>query len=199
MKAREEKTRAKQPASEGEGATPEAAPSSLIQRIAGDMKRGFLLLGLGLGAVSIAAAFLGALPVASMLAAIVLVSLTLYVFLRLWPEEEVQTPSEPAPDGEGMSKFQPGLRSMAAGSLPQTDPATACQLSLERLDIPTWPQLPRRSFLENMYVQFSERFPGVVVKDERIYVDRDRDLDSELEQLYVAYLTGDPDYAAIAT
>jgi hypothetical protein len=102
-----------------------------------------------------------------------------------------------------MSRFQAGLRSLAGGSLPHTDPAVACRLSVDCLDIPTWPQLPRRSFLENLYVQFSERFPGVVVVDERVYVDRDggdknRSLDSELEEHYIAYLSQDLAYAAIS-
>jgi methionine synthase II (cobalamin-independent) len=66
------------------------------------------------------------------------------------------------------------------------------------LDIPTWPQLPKRSFLENMYVQFSERFPGAVVDGERLYVDREQDLDPELEQLYLAYLVDDPAYGRIS-
>jgi hypothetical protein len=98
-----------------------------------------------------------------------------------------------------MSKFKAELRSLAAGSLPYTDPAEACQLILDHVDILTWPQLPRRSFLENMYVQFSERFPGVVVANERIYVNRDQDLDPELEQLYVAYLTNDLEHASISS
>jgi methionine synthase II (cobalamin-independent) len=97
-----------------------------------------------------------------------------------------------------MSTFKPELRSLAAGSLPHSDPTAACRLNLDLLDIPTWPQLPRRSFLENMYVQYSERFPGVVVADGRIYVDRDRDLDPELEQLYVAYLMNDLEHGAIS-
>jgi len=97
-----------------------------------------------------------------------------------------------------MSRFEGGLRSLAAGSLPHTDPALACRLALQTLDIPTWPQLPRRSFLENMYVQFSERFPGVVVADERIWVNRERDLDPELEGLYVAYLMEDLDFATVS-
>ena len=97
-----------------------------------------------------------------------------------------------------MKAFDPAFRSMAAGSLPHQEPAAACRLILDTLDIPTWPQLPRRSFLENMYVQFSERFPGVVVTGEQIYVDRDRDLDEELEQLYVAYLMNDLAHASIS-
>jgi hypothetical protein len=39
-------------------------------------------------------------------------------------------------------------------------------------EIPAWPQLPRRSFLESMYVQFSEGLPGAVVdiQQRRFYV-----------------------------
>lgn len=97
-----------------------------------------------------------------------------------------------------MSEFKAELRTLASGSLPHTDPAAACDLMLSHLDIPTWPQLPRRAFLENMYVQYSERFPGIVVADERIYVERNGDLDPDLEKLYVAYLTDDLEFAAVS-
>jgi hypothetical protein len=97
-----------------------------------------------------------------------------------------------------MRNLEAGLRSLAAGSLPYTDPEAACRLTVGGLDIPTWPQLPRRSFLENMYVQYSERFPGSVAANERIYVDRERDLDPALEQLYLAYLMNDVEYAHIS-
>ncbi len=62
-------------------------------------------------------------------------------------------------------------------------------------DIPVWPQLPKRSFLENMYVQYSEGFPGVVLdhEKERIYIDRSKDLDEQLEQLYQAHIDKDID------
>ncbi len=90
------------------------------------------------------------------------------------------------------------------GSMPHTDPSAACsQLTRYLKDIPAWPQLPKRSFLEHMYVQFSQGFPGVVVEEDRIYVNRSQDLDKPLEQLYAAYLENDfdkypisPDYAA---
>ncbi len=75
------------------------------------------------------------------------------------------------------------------GSMPHTDPAEACaQVTRFLKDIPAWPQLPKRSFLENMYAQYSQGFPGAVVKDEKIYIDRAQDLDKPLEQLYAAYL-----------
>ena len=80
------------------------------------------------------------------------------------------------------------------GSMPHTDPAEACALISRFLkDIPTWPQLPNRSFLENMYVQFSEGFPGVVVEGDRIYVDRSKDLTKALERLYSAFLENNSD------
>jgi len=78
------------------------------------------------------------------------------------------------------------------GSMPHTDPVKACSLVTQFLkDIPAWPQLPGRSYLENMYVQYSEGFPGVVVEGNSIYIDRSQDLDKSLEQLYSAYLEND--------
>jgi hypothetical protein len=78
------------------------------------------------------------------------------------------------------------------GSVPYTDPQKAARLLLRYLkDIPTWPQLPAMSFLENMYVQFSEGFPGAVVADNRIYIDTSKDYTKSLEGLYQAYLDND--------
>jgi len=60
------------------------------------------------------------------------------------------------------------------GSLPFTDVDEA----IDRVfavcpEIPVWPQLPRRSFLEDMYVQCMEQVPGVVIDEaeKRVYVD----------------------------
>jgi hypothetical protein len=75
------------------------------------------------------------------------------------------------------------------GSVPHTDAKKATELVTRYLkDIPAWPQLPRRSFLENMYVQFAEGFPGSVVDGDRIYIDTASDYSKELETLYQAYL-----------
>ena len=90
------------------------------------------------------------------------------------------------------------------GSVPHKDPVRACELVTHYLrDIPAWPQLPKRTFLENMYAQYSEGFPGIVIKDEKIYVDRQQDLTKPLEQFYTDYLANDfskytisPEYAA---
>lgn len=95
--------------------------------------------------------------------------------------------------------LEPCCLATAIGSLPHTDPAQACLLVKKYLpQIPVWPQLPRRSFLENMYVQFSQGLPGVVVGEERIGVERSRDLTPELEKLYDAYLKNSPESYALA-
>ena len=99
-------------------------------------------------------------------------------------------------------------RPIIIGSMPHTEPLEACNLVSRYLkDFPAWPQLPRRSFLENMYVQFSEGFPGALIEGlpekglsgfERVYIDRYRDTDKSLEALYSAYLQNDPQPFAIS-
>ncbi len=86
------------------------------------------------------------------------------------------------------------------GSMPHTDPSEACSQVIHYLkEIPAWPQLPKRSFLENMYVQFSQGFPGATIEDERIYIDRSQNMDKPLEQLYAAYLENDIDKYPISS
>ncbi|MGQ9681609.1 MAG: methionine synthase [Anaerolineae bacterium] len=99
---------------------------------------------------------------------------------------------------------QPSWLPLAIGSVPHTDVAQAWAAVLRCLPAtPFWPQLPRRTFLESMYTQYSERFPGIMIEGERLYVDRRQDLDPGLERLYLAYLADDlsygstsPEYAA---
>jgi methionine synthase II (cobalamin-independent) len=91
-----------------------------------------------------------------------------------------------------MSSIDYECRPTIVGSMPQTDPVKACALVARYLkDIPAWPQLPRRSFLENMYAQYSEGFPGVVIEGDRIYVDTAADYTEALGTLYRAYLDDD--------
>jgi hypothetical protein len=61
------------------------------------------------------------------------------------------------------------------GSLPHTDPVEACNIVLDSVDIPFWPQLPHRSFLELMVPQYSEGFPFVKIDGENIYVKKAED------------------------
>ncbi len=97
-----------------------------------------------------------------------------------------------------MGQFRPELLPIHIGSLPHEDAREACAaIRASFPDLPVWPQLPKRSFLENMYVQFSGGFPGLVLEGERIYVDRTRDLSADLERLYTAYLESDLDAYAL--
>ena len=54
------------------------------------------------------------------------------------------------------------LLTTAMAVMPHRDVARALALSFS-LDIPFWPQLPRVSYYEDMYVQASEHFPGIVL------------------------------------
>jgi len=80
--------------------------------------------------------------------------------------------------------------------MPNIDAGEALNVVLKYLpDIPVWPQLPKRSFLENMYVQYSEGYPGVELdhENERIYIDCSKSLDDQLEQLYQAHIDNNID------
>jgi hypothetical protein len=54
------------------------------------------------------------------------------------------------------------LLTTAMAVMPHTDPDRALEDALS-LDIPFWPQLPRLSYREDMYVQAAEHFPGIVL------------------------------------
>ncbi len=88
------------------------------------------------------------------------------------------------------------------GSLPHTNPLNACQFILKNFkeDILFWPQLVKRSFLENMYVQFSKGLPGVVIDQEkqRIYIDTEKkDFLDKMGQAFEAYSSEDLNFFAI--
>lgn len=62
----------------------------------------------------------------------------------------------------------------AMGIMPHTDYEKALDLAFTT-DIPFWPQLPRVSFYEDMYVQITENFPGITIDGaaQKIYFDLD--------------------------
>ncbi|MFH0877894.1 MAG: hypothetical protein V1863_06715 [Candidatus Omnitrophota bacterium] len=77
----------------------------------------------------------------------------------------------------------------AVGSLPQDDPRQAVDFVFDVFasHVPFWPQLPRRSFLEQMVVQYSEKLPGLVldVSGKRISIDTQTDAyTQELEETF---------------
>jgi hypothetical protein len=71
------------------------------------------------------------------------------------------------------------------GSLPFTDVGQAVDIVIESCpQIPFWPQLPRRSFRERMYVQCLENIPSVIVNEETETMYVDTDATSGIELFY---------------
>ena len=92
-----------------------------------------------------------------------------------------------------------GYPTALVGSFPHADDSGLCERIVRQIDVPTWPQLPRRCFRENMYVQFSARLPGIRLDEinEKIIFDTSQDLTPDLEIFYTHYLEEDLDYFAL--
>ena len=58
------------------------------------------------------------------------------------------------------------LHTTAMAVMPHRDVGRALELALS-VDVPFWPQLPHYSYYEDMYVQASEHFPGIVLDREQ--------------------------------
>jgi hypothetical protein len=86
--------------------------------------------------------------------------------------------------------FEPRCLATTIGSLPHTDVARGTDLIFEYTpEIPTWVQFPRRTFYENMMVQFTESMPGLVEEDDRVYFDGAApDFVEQLTDFYTRYL-----------
>jgi methionine synthase II (cobalamin-independent) len=95
--------------------------------------------------------------------------------------------------------FTPRFLTTHNGSVPQTDARSICDDIASQIDIPAWAQLPRYSFRESMYVQYSPRLPAVVLDEvnERITFNTQSDLSDALETFYDHYLAEDIDYFAL--
>ncbi len=98
--------------------------------------------------------------------------------------------------------FLPRCMAIAIGSLPQVEIEATLDLICATLpEAPCWPQLPNRSFLEGMYVQYGEGLPGAVLDDvgERFYVDpAAAGFDDELTAFYEAVMAGNLDHFSIS-
>jgi hypothetical protein len=84
-------------------------------------------------------------------------------------------------------EFQYPFITTGIGSFPHRDEKGVFRLILKNFpDIPFWPQLPKRSFLEGMVVQYSEGFPSLKwsQKEQRVWVDTSQGFDKEIEKFY---------------
>ena len=98
--------------------------------------------------------------------------------------------------------FKAECRCTAIGSFPHLDAASAMDdISTFLKDIPVWPQLPSRSFLEGMCPQYSEGIPAAVLdlENERISVDTGPSLTGAMEKFYEKYLDNDITGLAISS
>nr|MBU1327558.1 methionine synthase [Candidatus Omnitrophota bacterium] len=90
-------------------------------------------------------------------------------------------------------KIKAKFLTIGIGSLPYVDAAKSVDQIFKAFDIPFWPQLPKRNFKENMYSQFSQGLPGLVIDERKrtIHVDSSKDLSEELAKICEAYISGD--------
>lgn len=91
------------------------------------------------------------------------------------------------------------------GSVPHTTVDRLAEKLTQLLDVPAWTQMPRRSFRESMYVQYSPALPAICEDfvQEKVYFNTRADLTDLLEVFYSSVLSDDvnafalrPDYAA---
>ena len=61
--------------------------------------------------------------------------------------------------------FEGNLLTTGMGILPHREMERALAVAMS-VDIPFWPQLPKMNYFEDMYVQASENFPGIIVEPE---------------------------------
>lgn len=104
-------------------------------------------------------------------------------------------------DAAGGPAERPRCASMAIGSVPYEDALRAVDFMLRWTpEIPAWPQLPRRSFLENMYVQYGEGLPGAILdaEQQRFYVTEELPAD-EVADFLEASEQDDPSLFAISS
>jgi len=98
------------------------------------------------------------------------------------------------------AKIEFGCLPTAIGSMPHTNSGEACSIIMKCLpDIPVWPQLPQRSPRENMVIQFSEGFPGIVINGDKIHIEPSANFESELEQIYIDCEQGNAHKYGIST
>jgi hypothetical protein len=85
------------------------------------------------------------------------------------------------------------------GSVPYLDAKGLVEKINSLLDVPAWPQLSRRSFRENMYVQYSPVLPAIQEdgNQEKVYFDTSKDITDALEAFYTPILSDDVDAYAL--
>jgi hypothetical protein len=86
------------------------------------------------------------------------------------------------------------------GSVPSMDIKGTCRNILEKLpDIPFWPQLVKRSHLEDMSIQFSEGMPLLKIEEKRrALIVSSIEIEPALVEFYDHFISDDTDYFGIS-
>lgn len=99
----------------------------------------------------------------------------------------------------GAREALPECATIAIGTVPHTEPAEAVDFMLKYNPVcPSWPQLPRADFREEMYVQYLEGMPAAVVdtQNRRAYFDVEH-APEQMAEFYEHFLAEDVGYCAI--
>ncbi len=99
-----------------------------------------------------------------------------------------------------MDKTAFNFKATGIGSVPSLGVQDTCIHILEQLpEIPFWPQLVKRTHLEDMNIQFSEGLPLLEIREEkRALAVSAENRESELVAFYDRFLTEDVDYFGIS-
>jgi len=82
---------------------------------------------------------------------------------------------------------------LGIGSVPLLDPLQASEFVLKYFSqIPFWPQLPKTGFKDNMYAQYSESLPGVIIDEQnnKMHVNTQKFMEN-MESFFETYLKED--------
>lgn len=71
--------------------------------------------------------------------------------------------------------------------MPHKDAETACRIVINSVDVPFWPQLPKRSFLELMIPQYIEGMPMLTIDADAQKCWLDTSKGEELDSFYESY------------
>jgi len=91
-------------------------------------------------------------------------------------------------------EFQHPFITTGIGSFPHQDEKEVFRLIFENFpEIPFWPQLPKRSFLEGMVVQYSEGFPCLRwnEKEQKVWIETSHGFEKEIERFYQRFEEND--------
>jgi methionine synthase II (cobalamin-independent) len=91
-------------------------------------------------------------------------------------------------------EFEYLVAATGIGSFPHRDEKEVFRLIFQNFpQIPFWPQLPKRSFLEGMVAQYSEGFPCLKwdEREQKVWVDTSLHFEEEVEKFYGRLEDGD--------